>query len=52
MEDKHWTLPHGLTSWTLPTETCRLEVTSWNLHLGRYPVENKLFKVPLGNYPL
>ena len=41
-----------LTPWKLPSRTETMEVTSWNLHQGRYLVELTPWKLPHGTYTM
>ena len=40
------------TPWKLPSGTHTMEVISWNLQYGRYPVEPTPWKLPHGTYTM
>ena len=40
------------TPWKLPHSTNTMEVTSWNLHQGKYLVEPTPWKLPHGMYTM
>ena len=52
MELTPWKLPSGITPWKLPHQTYTREVTSLNLHHGRYLMEPTPWKLPHGTYTM